>query len=166
MSDTNVAASRRIVEEAFNQGNLATIDELTAADFVNHDPSDPTEAHGPEGAKAFITAYRTAFPDLHITIEDTIADGDQVVFRWTSRGTHRGDLMGLAPTGKQVEVTGISIDRYEGDKIAESWSNWDTLGLMRQLGAAPAPGSLGEKVGLQLQHLTARRQRSKAGVSA
>ena len=141
------------------------MDELTAAGFVNHDPADPTESRGPAGAKAFITGYRTAFPDLHITIEDVIADGDKVMMRWTSRGTHRGVLMGLAPTGKQVEVTGMSIDRFEDGKIAESWSNWDTLGLLRQLGASPAPGSIGEKVGIQLQHLTARRSRSKAGVA-
>lgn len=166
MSEANVEGSRRIVEEAFNQGNLATVDELTAPDFVNHDPSDVEDRRGPEGAKAFLTVYRTAFPDLHITIDDVIADGDQVAMRWTSRGTHRGDLMGLAPTGQQVEVTGISIDRWENGKLAESWSNWDTIGLMRQLGAAPAPGSLGEKVGIQLQHLSARRQRSKAGVAS
>lgn len=163
MSDANVAASRRMIEEAFNQGNMSTVDELASPSFVNHDPADPEERRGPAGAKAFIATYREAFPDLHITIEDVIADGDKVVMRWTSRGTHRGELMGLAPTGTQAEVSGISIDRFEDGKIAESWNNWDTLGLMRQLGAAPAPGSIGEKVGLQLQHLAARRQRGKAG---
>jgi steroid delta-isomerase-like uncharacterized protein len=107
--------------------------------------------------------YRAAFPDLQFTVEDIIDQDDRVVIRWSSRGTHQGELMGLAPTGKIVTVTGISIDRFADGKVAESWTNWDVLGLMRQLGAAPPPGSVGEKVGIQLQRLTARRSRQKAG---
>jgi steroid delta-isomerase-like uncharacterized protein len=165
MSEGNVEASRRVIEEAFNNGNLAVVDELVEPGAVDHDPAHIEEVRGPAAFKAQVEMYRSAFPDLHMTIEDTVAQGDMVVLRWTSRGTHRGELMGLAPTGTVATVTGISIDRFEDGKIAESWTNWDVLGLMRQLGAAPPPGSISEKVGLQLQHLAARRTRSKTGVS-
>ena len=86
------------------------------------------------------TMYRTAFPDLHFTVEDQIAEGDMVANRVTARGTHQGEFMGIAPTGKQVTVTGITIDRIAGDKLEESWASWDFLGLMQQLGAIPEPG--------------------------
>jgi steroid delta-isomerase-like uncharacterized protein len=162
---TNAYTSRRAIEEGFNDGNLATIDEITAEGFRNHDPADGGEYAGRDGFKRQIQMYRTAFPDLHITIEDIFQSGDEVALRWTARGTHRGDLMGLAPTGVQMTTTGISIDRHEDGKIVETWTIWDTLGLMRQLGAAPEAGSLTEKVGIQLQHLAARRQRAKTGVS-
>jgi steroid delta-isomerase-like uncharacterized protein len=162
---SNADMSRRTMEEGFGKGNLAVVDELCAEGFINHDPADGGDYTGREGAKAQIQVFRTAFPDLNMTIDDIIESGDEVAVRWTARGTHRGDLMGLAPTGVQVTTTGISIDRFEDGKVVESWSNWDTLGLMRQLGAAPEPGSLTEKVGIGLQHLAARRQRSKAGVS-
>ena len=165
MSEANLAASRRVIEDGFNKGDLSVVDEVCAPDAVNHDPAMPEDARGTEALKQQISMYRTAFPDLEITIEDTIVADDKVVLRWTSRGTHRGELMGLAPTGTHASVAGMSIDRFADGKIAESWNNWDTLGLMRQLGAAPIPGSIGEKVGIQLQHLTARRQRHKAGVA-
>jgi steroid delta-isomerase-like uncharacterized protein len=163
MSEDNLQVSRRILEEAFGQGQLALIDEFVAADAVDHDPANPEDVRGPAGLKQQISMYRAAFPDLQFKIEDTISQDDRVVIRWSSRGTHRGELMGLAPTGKVVSVTGISIDRFADGKIVESWTNWDVLGLMRQLGAAPPPGSVGEKVGIQLQRLTARRSRQKAG---
>jgi steroid delta-isomerase-like uncharacterized protein len=163
MSESNLQVSRRMLEEAFGQGQLALVDEFVAADAVDHDPANPEGVRGPAGIKEQISMYRAAFPDLQFTIEDTIAQDDRVVIRWSSRGTHRGELMGLAPTGKVVTVTGISIDRFAEGKIVESWTNWDVLGLMRQLGAAPPPGSVSEKVGIQLQRLTARRSRQKAG---
>jgi predicted ester cyclase len=84
--------------------------------------------------------YRTAFPDLQIPIEDVIAEGDRVVTRWTTRGTHQGELMGAAPTGNQLTVTGILIDRVSGGKIEEEWVDYDTLHLMQQIGAVPQPG--------------------------
>jgi steroid delta-isomerase-like uncharacterized protein len=162
---SNADTSRRAIEEGFNQGNLASVDEMFAESFRNHDPADGGEYVGRDGAKRQIQMYRAAFPDLHLTIEDSFESGEEVALRWTARGTHRGDLMGLAPTGVRTATSGITIDRYEDGKVVESWTNWDTLGLMRQLGAAPEPGSLTEKVGIQLQHLAARRQRSKAGVT-
>jgi len=139
MSAENKALARRLVEEAFNAGRLEVVDELVASDFVEHDPSLTEEVRGPAGVKELITGYRAAFPDIRITIEDQIADGDYVVSRWSGTGTHQGELMGMPATGKQATVTGITIDRIADGRIAESWDNWDTLGLMQQLGAIPAP---------------------------
>lgn len=139
MSAENKALARRLVEEAFNAGRLEVVDELVASDFVEHDPSLTEEVRGPAGVKELIAGYRAAFPDIRITIEDQIADGDYVVSRWSGTGTHQGELMGMPATGKQATVTGITIDRIADGRIAESWDNWDTLGLMQQLGAVPAP---------------------------
>jgi len=138
MSAENKALARRLVEEAFNAGRLDVTDELVASDFVGHDPSLPEEVRGPAGVKEVIAGYRAAFPDIHVTIEDQIADGDRVVTRWRATGTHKGELMGMPATGKQATVTGITIDLIADGRIAESWDNWDTLGLMQQLGAIPA----------------------------
>jgi steroid delta-isomerase-like uncharacterized protein len=137
--EENKAIFRRIVEEGFNKGNLAIVDELVATNHVNHTDN----VHGPEEYKQFITMYRTAFPDLHMTIEDQIAEGDKVVNRWTSRGTHKGDLMGIPPTGKQTTVTGMYVARIIGGKIVEEWGNLDALGMMQQLGVVPPPGQAG-----------------------
>jgi steroid delta-isomerase-like uncharacterized protein len=139
MSAENKALARRLVEEALNAGRLEVVDELVASDFVEHDPSLPEEVRGPAGVKELIAGYRAAFPDIHITIEDQIAEGDYVVSRWSGTGTHQGELMGMPATGKQATVTGITIDRIADGRIAESWDNWDTLGMMQQLGAIPAP---------------------------
>jgi steroid delta-isomerase-like uncharacterized protein len=132
----NKAIFRQIVEEGYNKGNLAIVDELVAANHVNH----ADDVRGPEEYKQFITMYRTAFPDLHMTIEDQIAEGDKVVNRWMSRGTHKGDLMGIPPTGKHVTVTGMYVARIIGGKITEEWGNFDALGMMQQLGVVPSPG--------------------------
>src|SRR5215212_5102486 len=97
-------ASRRLLEESFNQGNFALIDQLVAPDAVNHDPATPADMRGLRGAellKRTVTMYRTAFPDVRITVDDVIAADDKVVLRWHSDGTHRGELAGLAATGRQ-----------------------------------------------------------------
>lgn len=141
MSAANKALARRIVEEAFTAGRLEVVDELVARDYVGHDPSLPEDARGPEGVKELIAGYRAAFPDIRVTVEDQIAEGDRVVTRWAATGTHQGELMGMPATGKQGTVTGITIDRIADGKIVESWDNWDTLGLMQQLGAVPAPAT-------------------------
>ncbi|HWJ32200.1 MAG TPA: ester cyclase, partial [Gaiellaceae bacterium] len=93
---------------------------------------------GPAGLIGAARAYRDAFPDLRLTAEQTIAQGDHVAVRWTARGTHQGELFGIPATGKEAIVTGISFDRWANGKIVESWTNWDTLGLLQQLGAVPA----------------------------
>ena len=167
--EENKAKSRRIFEECFNQGQLAPADEFIDPSCVDHDPSIPERyrsRRGPEPFKEVVSMYRAAFPDLRIEIEDMIGDGDQVVTRWRTEGTHRGDLEGLAPTNIHASSDGITIDRYDNGKIVETWTQWDNLGLARQLGAAPPEGSMGEKIGLTMQHLMARRMRSKHPVAA
>ncbi len=157
-------ASRRLLEETFNEGNVELIDQLVAPGAVNHDPATPARMRalsGPEVFKATVSMYRTAFPDVHITVDDVITADDKVVLRWHSEGTHRGELAGLAPTGARGTVTGIGIDRWKDGKVVEAWTEWDNLGLARQLGAAPPEGSLGERLGVTLQRLSARRMRKK-----
>jgi steroid delta-isomerase-like uncharacterized protein len=157
-------ASRRLIEECFNEGKLELADQLISPQAVNHDPAEPARMRGLRGPEAFkqtVTLYRAAFPDLRMTVDDVIAADDKVVARWHSEGTHRAELEGLAPTGAHVTVTGISIDRWENGKVVESWSEWDNLGLARQLGAAPPEGSVGEKIGLGLQRVAARGMRKK-----
>jgi steroid delta-isomerase-like uncharacterized protein len=136
--EANANASRRILEELFGGGNYGIADELIAADAVGHDPALPEPVTGPEGLKEAARGYRSAFPDLTMTVDAVIAEGDMVAIRWTARGTHKGDLFGIVPTGREATVTGITIDRHAGGKIAESWTNWDTLGLLQQLGAVPS----------------------------
>jgi steroid delta-isomerase-like uncharacterized protein len=138
MSAENKAIARRLIQEAFNEGKLEVIDELAAPGIVSYDSALPEPLVGIDATKASITAYREAFPDLAMAVEEQIAEGDLVVTRWTARGTHQGELMGMAPTGKEATVTGITIDRLENGRIVESRTNWDSLGLMQQLGAVPA----------------------------
>ena len=94
----------------------------------------PDLGQGPQSEKRRVTLYRNAFPDLRFTIEDVIAEGETVMARYTARGTHKGNLNEIAATGKQINVTGVSISRFTNGKIAESWVNWDALGLMQQIG--------------------------------
>jgi predicted ester cyclase len=156
--------SRRLLEETFNEGNFELIDQLVAPEAVSHDPATPAQMRdlrGPEVFKGTVSMYRAAFPDVRLTVDDVIAAGDKVALRWHSEGTHRGELAGLAPTGAHGSVTGISIDRWKDGKVVETWTEWDNLGLSRQLGAAPPEGSVGEKIGMGLQRLMARRMRKQ-----
>ena len=138
MSADTKGIARRLLEEAFNSGNLDVVDELVAPEFVFNDAVLPEPIRGIEATKANIKGYRDAFPDLRLTIEQQVAEGEFVTTRWSARGTHQGDLMGMAATGKQATVTGITIDRIVDGRFVESWTNWDTLGLMQQLGVVPA----------------------------
>jgi steroid delta-isomerase-like uncharacterized protein len=137
MSEQNKMLIRRAIEEVWNQGNFAVVDELVADDYLGHSSIPAEETHGREGYKQFYTALRQAFPDLWFTIEDQISEGDRVVSRWTAHGTHKGELQGLPPTGKQAAITGITIERVANGKVVECWTNADDLGLMRQLGVIP-----------------------------
>ena len=140
MSEENKAIARRFVEEGFNKGNPALADEIIASNFVNHDPGTPPLPAGPEGYKQLVTMYRTGFPDIQLTVENLIAEGDKVVSRWTARGTNTGALGDISPTGKQFTVTGISVFTIAGGKVVEQRTNWDTLGMLQQLGVIPKPG--------------------------
>ncbi|MGH2921728.1 MAG: ester cyclase, partial [Gaiellaceae bacterium] len=97
----------------------------------------PEPLRGPDGFKENISAYRAAFSDARITVDDQIAEGDKVATRWTGRGTHDGDLMDIAPTGKQVEISGLTLSRLANGKVIEEYTNWDTFGMMQQLGVVP-----------------------------
>jgi len=140
--EANKAIARRYFEELLNKGTLAVADEILATNIIVHS-SLPTIIHGVENVKQSMAGFRAAFPDQHFTIEDEISEGDKVVFRYVYRGTHQGEFQGIAPTGKQVAVAGIAIYQITGGRIEEVWVASDSLGLMQQLGAVPAPGQGG-----------------------
>ena len=140
-AEENKALARRFMDEVYNKGNVDFIDEVVASNLVVHDPTSPEGmTSGVQSAKQFVEVYRNAFPDIQMTVEDLIAEGDKVVTRWTARGRHQGELMGIPPSGNPVEVTGITVDRIEGGKVVETWANYDALGMMQQVGAVPEPG--------------------------
>jgi predicted ester cyclase len=136
MSEQNKAVFRRIVDEVFNQGKLTTADELGTG-YVEHTPA-PGQAPGIEGFKQMVQMFRGAFPDLRLKIEDLIAEGDRVVARMTTSGTHQGEFMGLAPTGKRFTISEIHILRIANGKVLEHWGISDDFGMLQQLGAVPA----------------------------
>jgi steroid delta-isomerase-like uncharacterized protein len=137
MSAQNKAVAKRFYE-AWNTRDLDAFDEIVGPDAVDHDAQNPyREMRGPAGAKRAAGMYHSAFSDGRIQVHEQLADGDFVVTRWTGTGTHDGELMGMPPTGKSVEIAGITIDRIADGKIAESWTCFDTLGMMQQLGAIP-----------------------------
>ena len=141
-TEDNKATVRRLTEEGWNQGHVAVFDELTAPNWVYHDPVVP-DVRTLEDYKRFVTETRSAFPDLHFMLEDMIAEGDKVVGRWTFHGTNTGAIvtpMPIPATGKQVTMTGILIVRFAGGKGVEVWDQADSLGLFQQLGLIPAPG--------------------------
>ena len=140
MSEANKNVVRRLFEEVWNKGNLPVTDELFTPNYAHHDASTPDVGRGPESEKKRVTLYRNAFPDIRLTIEDMLAEGETVVARWSCRGTHKGELNGIAPTGKQFNITGISIARFTNGKMFEGYINWDALGLMQQLGVVPELG--------------------------
>ncbi len=133
MSTTaNQQIIQRRVEEIWNQGKLATIDELIATDLISN--GQPV---GRGGFRQFVTAVRSAFPDIHFTVEDSLAEGDKVAIRYTGRGTHQGAFAGIPATGKQVQFSGIDIFRIANGQMAEEWLMYDQLGLLQQIGAMP-----------------------------
>jgi steroid delta-isomerase-like uncharacterized protein len=140
-AEQNKAIVRRWVEGGWNGGNLDLVDEFYADDYILHDPAMPV--HGREGFKQYVTMYRSVFPDLRFALEDVIAEGDTVAWRITARGTHQGALMGIPPTGKPVAISALVISHFVESKWAEDWVNIDTLGMLQQIGAIPAPGQAG-----------------------
>ena len=120
-------------EVLWNTGALEVITEAVADEVVVHDVVNG-ELHGPDEIREVVVAYRTAFPDIHFTIEDQFAEGDTVVTRWTATGTHEGELGGAPATGKSGRLIGVNISRFDGLKIVEVWETWDGLGLVHQLG--------------------------------
>ena len=137
LEEENKALVRRFVEEFWNEGNTAAADELMASDAEIHMPTG--EVVNPDGLKSFAVMWRASFPDWCSTFEELIAEGDRVAERWTGRGTHRGELQGIPPTGKRVEAPGSVFYRLVGGKIVEFWGQLDMMSLMQQLGAVPEP---------------------------
>jgi steroid delta-isomerase-like uncharacterized protein len=137
MSEENKSIIRRFVEEVWNRGNLSLADQLLSTNYSHHDNTTPDFGIGPENEKKRVNLYRTAFPDLRFTIEDMIAEGETVTCRWNCHGTHRGPLSGIAPTGKTITTSGITINRLAQGKIVEGWVNWDALGMLQQLDVIP-----------------------------
>lgn len=138
MTEQNKAMLRRGIEEVWNQGNFHVADEIIASDFVAHMPASTEDVRGPEGVKQYFASLHEAFPDIHFEIEDQVSESDRVVARCTLQGTHKGEFNGIPPTGNQVSVSGIVINRFADGKVVEGWINLDELGLMKQLGIAPA----------------------------
>ena len=139
LEEENKTFVRRFYEEVWGKGNLDVADELYAENFVDHNPVDPDLPSGIEGFKQMVPMFRTAFPDMQFTIEDLIAKGDKVVSRLSIRATHKGEFMGIPPTGKQASITGIDIIRIVDGKMVERWGEVDMLRLMQELGVVPPP---------------------------
>ena len=129
---------RRLLEEPW-KGNFDVIEECVAPGYVGHDPAEAEPIRGPAGVRANFDKYIAAFPGGVVTVDDQISEHDNVATRWTGRGTHSGEIAGIAPTGRGVTVTGLTISKLEGGKIVEEWTTWDTLGMLVQLGAVPEP---------------------------
>jgi len=136
-NETNKAIIRRVFDEIVNNGNLGVADELIGPAYVNH--GVPVPATGPEALKMAVGLFRTAFPDIHVTLEQVVAEGDRVATHGYFTGTHKGDFNGIPPTGKSIKVAYVDLWRLENGKAAENWVQMDMMGLVQQLGVAPAP---------------------------
>ena len=140
MAEDNATLIRRFFLGVYQDRNLALADDMVTQDFLWHFPAQPEPFRGPEGVKQVVVIYHTAFPDLHVAVDDVFAAGEKVGMRWSSTGTHRGDLAGLPPTNKRMRTSGINIWRVVGGKVVEGWLEWDQFGMMQQLGVIPTPG--------------------------
>ncbi len=144
MPEQNVSAARRLMEESWNKRDFKLTEQLVTQNCRNIDPATPDLGTGPEAYNKLITLYTSAFPDLHFTLDEVIDAGDRVVVRWTASGTHKGELRGIAPTGKKFSLPGISIHSFSNGKVSELRVIWDALGMMQQLGVL-APTGKGER---------------------
>ncbi len=138
-TEQNKALVRRLVEEVLNKGNMSVIDELFASGFVEHEKLPPGIPQGLEGPKQLFTTLRSAFPDFKATIEHFVAEGDKVVLSMTWTGTQKGEFMGVPPKGRSISIEVIDIIRVVEGKFVEHWGIMDSMALMQQLGAIPAP---------------------------
>lgn len=136
-AEDNKAIVARYSEDVWNSGNLATVEDYIAVDYVRHDPGIPMEVRGPEGIKQLVRVFRDAFPDVHFTPQIIVAELDKVVVRFQVSGSHQGELMGIPATGKPIAITSIEIFRLTDGKIAEQWLAVDNMGMLQQLGVLP-----------------------------
>ena len=137
MSEANKAIVRRWFEEVWNQGRTEMIDVIFAPDARSHGLGDLPA--GPDGFKPFHAAFHGAFPDIHVSLEDVIAEGDLVAYRFTARATHVGATLGFAPTNRRAEFTGMGFARFRNGQLVEGWNNFDELGMLQQLGVVQRP---------------------------
>jgi steroid delta-isomerase-like uncharacterized protein len=145
MYEENKQLAQRWFEEVWNQGLENSIDELLAEDGIAFGLAESgTPVHGPEQIKPFVRNLRDAFPDLHITIEDLVAEGDKIAVRFSATGSHKGHGLGFSPTGRPMKATGMTILQIANGKLRRGWNNWDQLGMMQQLGVAPGPVRVNE----------------------
>jgi steroid delta-isomerase-like uncharacterized protein len=135
-TNANKATIRRFFEQAYNAGNVTVVDELISPQAIDHTPAN---ANSPEAVKFILSIVQHAFPNIHVDVEDLIADGDRVAVRVTVRATHLGEYAGIPPTGKRVVWDGIEIFRLADGQIVETWGGWDDQSLLRQLRALPVP---------------------------
>jgi steroid delta-isomerase-like uncharacterized protein len=131
---------RRLYEEAWNKRRLEVVNEIISPSHALHAPNISGSSVGPEAYKRQLSLFLAGYPDLRITLEDTIAEKNKVVACWSISGTHKGDFMGIPATNKRVSVDGITIHHIANGRIMDSYSNWDALGMMQQLGVVSAPG--------------------------
>lgn len=131
------AAAQNFIEKGLNQKDLSAFEAYFSPELTDH-ALPPGLPSGLEGRKMFASALVAAFPDLHVEVEDLVTDGGKVVTRYSVRGTHKGELMGIPPTGRQVSIGGIAIDRFENGRSIEHWEYYDQMGMMQQLGVIPA----------------------------
>jgi steroid delta-isomerase-like uncharacterized protein len=142
--ERNKALVRRSLEEIYTGGNVAAADEVFAADFVSWDPTFPNGVlRGPEGIRGNVERGHASFENWRFDIEDVVAEGDRVVTRVVMRGRSKAEFLGMAPTGGEVEVSGITIHRIADGKIVERWGNWNTIGMLQQLGRLPPLDQIG-----------------------
>jgi steroid delta-isomerase-like uncharacterized protein len=139
MVEDNKTIARKYMEECWNRGDVTRLDAIVAKNCRFHDPVFPNLNSGVENLKNHVSTCRSGFPDLRFTIDDIIAERNEVVIHWTGRGTHKGSFLGMAPTNRSATVSGTDIYKIEGGKIVELWSDWNLLTLMDQLGLATAP---------------------------
>jgi steroid delta-isomerase-like uncharacterized protein len=137
MSEQYKTAAKNLIEKGFNQKDLRAFEAYFSANLKDH-ALPPGVPEGFEGRRMFYSAMLAAFPDIQVRVEDVFAEGDKLVTRWSAHGTHQGDMMGIPPTGKQISISGIAIDRFENSQSVEHWEVFDQVGLMQQLGVIPS----------------------------
>lgn len=137
----NMAIIRKSITEMYNKGNISAIDQFLTSDYVGHALGSGMTISGVPAVKETVAKSRAAFPDLYLTVENMVAEGDRVVVQWMARGTHKGEYLGIAPSGKSINIGGLTMYRLAGGKIAEAWSGWDQGSLFRQIGVE-MPGKM------------------------
>ena len=144
MYEDNKAIARKYLEEVWNESKLDVLEQIVAADCSLHDPVFPSLTPGKDSLKRHIQMCKTSFPDLRFTLDNEIAERNEVVIHWTARGTHKAPFLGMQPTNRKATVSGTSIFRISGGKIVETWSDWNVLTLMEQLGLSVSPKAKAE----------------------